>query len=73
MTESVAEATRRKGSWRASFSAVLWSFFGVRKGKDHNSDMEQLNPLHVVVVGLFAGALFVLTLILIVQWVVATL
>lgn len=73
MSDSLKEATQRRGSLRASFKAVLWGFFGVRRGKDHNFDMEQLNPLHVIFVGLVAAAIFVLTLVLIARWVVATL
>lgn len=50
--------------------AVLWSFFGVRRGKDHHNDMARLNPLHVVVVGVLAAAGFVFTLIMVVKLVV---
>lgn len=48
-------------------TAVLWSFFGVRKGTAHDADMAQLNPVHVVLVGLLMGFLFVLTLVLLVR------
>ena len=48
-------------------SAVLWSFFGVRKGRHMLQDMESIRPLHVVIVGLVAGLVFVLTLLAIVR------
>ena len=48
-------------------SAVFWSFFGVRKGRHMLQDMESIKPLHVVIVGVIAGALFVLTLLAIVR------
>ena len=48
------EAVQRKGSFLQTLRAVAWSFFGVRKGRDHEKDL-QLNPLHVIVAGV-AGA-----------------
>lgn len=52
--------------------AVFWSFFGVRKRADYESDVQRLNPRHVLVAGLVGAALFVLTLVLLVRWVVAS-
>jgi hypothetical protein len=52
-----------------TISAVLWSFFGVRRGKDHDKDMAQLNPVHVVITGVIAAICFVLTLLLLVNWI----
>ena len=60
-------ATQRRGSLRQTLSAVLWSFFGVRKGSAHDADMASLNPLHVVLVGLLAGLIFVLSLVILVR------
>jgi hypothetical protein len=48
---------------------VLWSFFGVRKGRDHERDMASLNPVHVIITGVLAGALFVLSLVVLVQFI----
>jgi len=50
--------------------AVLWSFFGVRRKADYQKDAAQLNPLHVIIVGVLAAALFVFILIMIVRAVV---
>ena len=61
---------RRAAGFGAAMKAVLWSFFGVRKRRDQESDMARLNPVHVIVAGLLATALFVLVLILIVNHVV---
>ena len=47
--------------------AVFWSFFGVRKRRDYEQDSAQLNPVHIVVAGLIAAAMFVAVLILIVR------
>jgi hypothetical protein len=49
---------------------VLWSFFGVRKSKDLERDVSELNPLHVVIVGVIVAALFVGALFVLVQWVI---
>lgn len=54
-----------------TFKAVFWSFFGVRKSRDHSADMQKLKPVHVIVAGLVAAASFVLILILIVRFVVS--
>jgi Protein of unknown function (DUF2970) len=60
----------KKSGVVATFKAVAWSFFGVRKGADHDADMANLNPLYVILAGLIACAAFVLTLIVFVNYVV---
>lgn len=60
---------QRKGSLPATFRAILWGFLGVRRQSDYKQDIARLNPLHVIAVGLVMGILFVLALILIVNWV----
>ena len=47
--------------------AVFWSFFGVRKGRAMAQDAVTIRPLHVIVVGLLAGAMFIATLLVIVR------
>ena len=75
MSEDIKEAASRKAN-KATFlqtlSAVLWSFFGVRRGKNHSEDMEKLNPVHVIIVGLLAAAAFVLGLLTLVNYVVGS-
>jgi hypothetical protein len=60
-------APRKPASLLQVASAVFWSFFGVRKGRHMLQDMESIKPLHVVIVGVVAGAIFVLTLLVIVR------
>jgi hypothetical protein len=43
--------------------AVFWSFLGIRKKNDYEQDAAHLNPVHVILAGLIAAAVFVLTLI----------
>lgn len=72
MNEELREATKRKGSFLQTFKAVGWSFFGVRKGKDYEQDVSQLNPIHVIIAGVIGAALFVVGLLLLVRWIVST-
>ena len=68
--QELKQAAARRPNLLQTVSAVLWSFFGVRKGRDHDRDMAQLNPVHVVIAGVFFGVLFVLTLLMIVKSVI---
>jgi Protein of unknown function (DUF2970) len=65
-------AVARPASFLQTIKAVAWSFFGVRKQAGYEQDVQRLNPVHVIVAGLVAAALFVITLVLIVRWVVGT-
>ena len=65
------DASRRKASFAATMKAVFWSFFGVRKRSDYESDAARLNPVHVVIAGIIGAAIFVTVLIFIVKMVVA--
>ena len=49
--------------------AVAWSFLGIRKGSGLQQDMQQLNPLHVVVAAIIGVALLVAGLIALVHWI----
>ncbi len=62
----------RKGSWLQTVRAVGWSFFGVRRSADYAQDVAKLNPVHVVIAGIFGAALFVAALVLLVKWVVGS-
>jgi hypothetical protein len=58
-------------SFFRAVQAVLWSFIGIRKNSEGQEDMAKLNPFHVLVVGLSLALMFVLGLIVFVNWVVA--
>lgn len=60
----------RNAGFLDTLRAVLWSFFGVRRKSEYEKDAARLNPLHVIIVGVLAAALFVMTLLLIVRAVV---
>lgn len=61
----------RKASFGATMKAVFWSFFGVRKGRDHARDVATLNPVHVIIAALIGVALFIGVLVLLVRIAVA--
>lgn len=46
--------------------AVFWSFFGVRKRRDYDTDAQSLTPAQVIIAGLIGGVTFVLTILLVV-------
>ena len=62
---------RRKGSLFRTIKAVMWSFVGLRARGDYEKDVEQLNPVHIVIVGLVGVVVFVGGLIALASWVVA--
>ena len=69
---ALKQAVKRKLNFFQTLRAVLWSFFGVRHSKDHAQDIANLNPVHIIIAGLLAAALFVFILILIVRMVLAS-
>jgi Protein of unknown function (DUF2970) len=66
------DAVRRKGSPLQAMRAVAWSFFGVRKSSDYAKDVGQLNPIHVIVAGVVGAILFIVALVLLVNWIIAS-
>lgn len=42
-----------------TFKAVGSAMFGVRSASGHKTDMSRLNPIHVIVAGLLAVAVFI--------------
>lgn len=58
-----SSAVPKRATLRQVASAVFWSFFGVRKGRHMLQDTTTINPLHVVIVGVVAGVVFVLALV----------
>jgi len=66
------EAVQRKASFLQTMRAVAWSFFGVRKSVDYEKDVNQLNPVHVILAGLIGVAIFIGVLIALVSWVLSS-
>lgn len=65
-------ASRRKLSFFQTMRAVAWSFFGVRKAVDLEKDVNQLNPVHVVIAGVLGALLLIAVLAIVVNWVLGS-
>jgi hypothetical protein len=50
--------------------AVAWSFIGLRRKKDFDEDVGGLNPFYVIIAGLIGTAIFIGTLLAVVNAVV---
>jgi hypothetical protein len=67
----MAETPPRKSSLWRTVKAIAWSFVGLRARGDYEEDVKNLNPLHLIAVGLVGIFVFVAVLVLLVNWVVA--
>jgi hypothetical protein len=65
-----ASPTARKAAFGQTFRAVAWSFLGIRRSADHEQDVKQLNPIHVVIAAVIGAAVFVVFLVLLVHFVI---
>ncbi len=54
-----------------SIKLVAWAMLGIRSNKGYSEDLAKVNPLHVVLVGLFSAASLIVGLVVLVNWVVA--
>ena len=61
---------RRSATFAQTARAVFWSFFGVRKRASYEEDARQLNPVHVILMGILGAALFVGVLLAVIKFVV---
>ncbi|OZI66348.1 DUF2970 domain-containing protein [Bordetella genomosp. 11] len=61
----------RKSSFLQTLKAVAWGMLGIRKRAGYQEDA-RLNPVHLIVAGVLAGVIFVVVLVSIVRWVVAS-
>jgi hypothetical protein len=50
-----------------AFKAVFWSFFGVRKQVDYDSDARKITPVQVIAAGLVSALVFVLAIFFLVK------
>jgi hypothetical protein len=66
---AMSEKPVRAGFW-STLRAVMWSFFGIRRRKDYQRDATSLDPKAVIVAGVLAGVIFVLTIVAFVRFVV---
>lgn len=66
------DAASRPGSFGRTIKAVAWSFVGIRQRAGYEQDVQKLNPVHVIVAGVLAAAVFIGALVVLVRWVVSS-
>ena len=66
------QATRRPASLPQTLRAVAWSFLGIRRASGLEDDAQKLNPVHVVIAGVLGAAVFVVSIVVLVRWVVSS-
>ncbi len=59
------------GSFFRTIRMVAWSLLGIRKNSELEKDAAQVNPLHIIVVGVATIVLLVVGLIVLVNVVIA--
>jgi len=67
-----SEQTPKSASPLQVAKAVLGSFLGIRARAGHESDLTQLKPAQVIIAGLIGAAIFVLSLVLLVKFIVGS-
>ena len=72
MTAPLKDAVARRGSFVQTMKAVAWSFFGVRRSRDLERDVQRLNPIHVIIAGIVGAVVFILILVALVRWIVGS-
>ncbi|RFP10921.1 MULTISPECIES: DUF2970 domain-containing protein [unclassified Duganella] len=65
------EEKKKQASFMYSMKAVFWSFFGLRRKSDFDTDSAKLNPVHIIIAALIGVACFIGLLITIVKVVVS--
>lgn len=60
----------KKLSFISTIKSILWAFFGVRKHSEYEKEQAHFNPIFVILAAVFLAILFVLTLILIINYIV---
>ena len=70
VAEAEPAVLKRKGSLFRTVKAVMWSFVGLRARGEYEKDIQQLNPVHLVVAGLIGAVVFVGGLMALATWVV---
>jgi len=58
---------RKRASALQAVAAVLSAFIGIRKSSGRDRDLATVKPLHVVIAGVVAAAIFVITIVTVVR------
>jgi hypothetical protein len=71
MEQKDKQHQQKQASFMYSMKAVIWSFFGLRRKSDFDTDSAKLNPLHIVIAALIGVGVLIGLLITIVKLVVS--
>ena len=66
-SEPGLEETKQRSSPLQTVTAVLSAFIGIRKSSSRDRDLATVKPLHVVIAGVIAAAVFVITIVTVVR------
>jgi hypothetical protein len=69
-TRTTAKEGRQAGFFTVA-RAVFWSFLGIRRKSHYQQDAVTIKPHQVIIAGIVGAVLFVLTLVLVVNFVIA--
>lgn len=58
-------------SFGRSLRMVAWSFLGIRKNSESHEETTRVDPVHIVLAGIVGAVIFVIGLVLLVNWVLA--
>ncbi len=58
---------KKRTSGLQAVAAVLSAFIGIRKSSGRDRDQATVKPLHVIVAGVIAAAVFVITIVTVVR------
>jgi hypothetical protein len=67
---SVAQVPKQAGVLQVA-KAVFWSFLGIRKRSDYETDSVELTPKQVIIAGLIGAAILIAGLLLLVRFVIS--
>mgnify|MGYP001403952464 CR=1 FL=1 len=59
--------SRKRTSALQAVAAVLSAFIGIRKSSARDRDLATVKPLHVIIAGVVAAAIFVITIVTVVR------
>jgi hypothetical protein len=65
------DCAMKQASFLDVLKTIAFGALGVRRRADHEQETARIKPLHIIIAGIIAAALFILTLITIVRMVVA--
>lgn len=60
------QSSEKASLWQVA-KAVFWAFLGIRKKGDLDQDAKMIRPYQVIIGGLIGGAIFVLSILLLVR------